>query len=45
MAQARARSAWPVTGESSNKGVEAMRAAIAAANAVRSLQQINRSTR
>ncbi len=45
MDQAVARSTWPVAGGGGNKGVEAMRAAIAAANAVRYLQQIDRSMR
>jgi 6,7-dimethyl-8-ribityllumazine synthase len=41
--QALARSLFPVPDQGSNKGVEAMRAAIAAANTVRHLQQIDRS--
>ena len=45
MEQARARSPFPVPDGDSNKGVEAMRAAIAAANAVLHLRHIDRSMR
>jgi 6,7-dimethyl-8-ribityllumazine synthase len=43
--QARARSAWPVLKDGSNKGVEAMRAAIASTKVLRALQQMDRSLR
>jgi 6,7-dimethyl-8-ribityllumazine synthase len=43
--QARARAASPAAGGASNKGVEAMLAAMAAAHAVRNLQLADRSVR